>query len=115
MARESVAPIIHLNNLPGGTKTFELVVKFCYGWKVDLKAANVAPLYCVAHFLAMSGDLEQGNLMSKTEAFLRFSIHTSWKFKRRFGFSKAVKPFLHGPKSYCLEGLHRSKSTYFWQ
>ena len=41
--------------------------------------ANIAPLYCAAHFLEMSDDLEQGNLISKTEAFISFSIFSSWK------------------------------------
>ncbi|KAI4358076.1 hypothetical protein L6164_001979 [Bauhinia variegata] len=71
--------IIQIVDLPGGTKTFELVVKFCYGWKIDITATNVAPLYCAAHFLEMSEDLEQGNLISKTEAFLSFLMISSWK------------------------------------
>lgn len=70
---------IKIENLPGGTKAFELIVKFCYGWKIDITAANVAPLYCAAHFLEMSEDLEEGNLISKTEAFLSFLIFSSWK------------------------------------
>ncbi|KAL6146616.1 hypothetical protein ACLB2K_057294 [Fragaria x ananassa] len=70
---------IRLDNLPGGSKIFEFVVKFCYGWKVDLTASNVAPLYCAAHFLEMCDDFEEGNLMSKTEAFLSFLIFSSWK------------------------------------
>ncbi|KAK6911526.1 LOW QUALITY PROTEIN: NPH3 domain [Dillenia turbinata] len=45
---------IQIDVLPGGPEIFELVVKFCYGWKVDLTAANVAPLYCAAHFLEMN-------------------------------------------------------------
>lgn len=70
---------IQIDNLPGGAKTFELVVKFCYSWKVDLKATNIAQLYCAAHFLEMSDDLQQGNLISKTETFLSFLIFSSWK------------------------------------
>lgn len=79
--RESVGDslIIQLKNLPGGKKSFELVVKFCYGRKFDITAANIAPLYCAAHFLEMSEDLEQGNLISKTESFLTFLILSSWK------------------------------------
>ncbi|KAH7574542.1 hypothetical protein JRO89_XS03G0309500 [Xanthoceras sorbifolium] len=73
------SPKIHLENLPGGTETFELVVKFCYGWKVDVTATNIAALYSAAHFLEMSNDLEQGNLISKTEAFLNFVMFSSWK------------------------------------
>ncbi|KAF7817887.1 root phototropism protein 3-like [Senna tora] len=70
---------IQIENLPGGTKAFELVVKFCYGWKIEITASNVAPLYCAAHFLEMSDDLEKGNLISKTEAFLSFLMLSSWK------------------------------------
>ncbi|KAL2468598.1 BTB/POZ domain-containing protein DOT3 [Forsythia ovata] len=70
---------LQIDNLPGGAKYFELVLKFCYGWKVNLTAKNVAPLYCAAHFLEMSDDLEQGNLISVTEAFLSYIIVSSWK------------------------------------
>ncbi|KAM1742957.1 hypothetical protein ACFXTH_012784 [Malus domestica] len=48
------SPRIQLDNLPGGAKVFESVVKFCYGWTVDLTAANIALLYCAAHFLEMN-------------------------------------------------------------
>nr|XP_028953466.1 root phototropism protein 3-like isoform X2 [Malus domestica] len=71
------SPRIHLDNLPRGAKVFESVVKFCYGWKFDL--INIAPLYCAAHFLEMSDDFKQGNLISKTETFLSFLIFPSWK------------------------------------
>ncbi|XP_057425159.1 root phototropism protein 3-like isoform X2 [Lotus japonicus] len=70
---------IQLKNLPGGAKTFELVVKFCYGWKFDMTATNIAPLYCAAHFLEMSEDLVEGNLIFKAEPFLTFLIYSSWK------------------------------------
>ncbi|XAR49104.1 hypothetical protein NMG60_11032173 [Bertholletia excelsa] len=60
-------PDIRLNNFPGGTNTFELVVKFCYGWKIELTPSNTAPLYCAANFLEMGEDLEQGNLIAKTK------------------------------------------------
>ncbi|TQE09586.1 hypothetical protein C1H46_004805 [Malus baccata] len=63
------SPRIQLDNLPGGAKVFESVVKFCYGWTVDLTAANIALLYCAAHFLERSDDFEQGNLISKTRPF----------------------------------------------
>lgn len=70
---------VELNNLPGGAEIFELIVKFCYGWKVELTASNVAPLYCAAKFLEMVDDLEIGNLISRTETFLSFIIFSSWK------------------------------------
>ncbi|XP_054813183.1 root phototropism protein 3-like [Prosopis cineraria] len=79
--RESADNIlkIQVENLPGGAKTFELVVKFCYGWKIEIKASNVASLNCAAHFLEMSDDLEKGNLISKSDAFLSFLMLSSWK------------------------------------
>ncbi|KDP23531.1 hypothetical protein JCGZ_23364 [Jatropha curcas] len=70
---------IQIDNFPGGAEIFELAVKFCYGWKIELTAANIAPVYCAANFLEMSDDLEQGNLISKTEAFLSYILFTSWK------------------------------------
>lgn len=70
---------IEIDDFPGGPDIFLLVVKFCYGWKIDLTAANVAPAYCAAHFLEMTDDLQQGNLISKTETFLNYLFIVSWK------------------------------------
>ncbi|XP_030466906.1 root phototropism protein 3-like isoform X1 [Syzygium oleosum] len=70
---------INLDNVPGGAKTFELVVRFCYGLKLDFTASNIAPLYCAAHFLEMSVDYHESNLIPQTEAFLSFVIFSSWK------------------------------------
>ncbi|XP_010025174.2 root phototropism protein 3 [Eucalyptus grandis] len=70
---------INLDNVPGGVKTFELVVRFCYGLKLDLTASNIAPLYCAAHFLEMSNDYHESNLIPQTEAFLSYVMFSSWK------------------------------------
>ncbi|CAL5208569.1 unnamed protein product [Lathyrus oleraceus] len=70
---------IQIDSLPGGRKTFELIVKFCYGWKFDMTPSNIASLYCAANFLEMSEDIESENLISKTESFFSFLILTSWK------------------------------------
>lgn len=101
---------IQLNNLPGGPMAFELVMKFCYGWKVDLTAKNVAPLYCATHFLEMTDDLAQGNLTSKAEAFLSFVISSSWKdtfkvLKSCESISRCANQ-LHIPKR-CSEAIAR--------
>ncbi|CAJ1976159.1 unnamed protein product [Sphenostylis stenocarpa] len=71
--------IIQIKNLPGGKKSFESILKFCYGRKFDITASDIVPLYCAAHFLEMSEDLQEGNLISKTEAFLSLLILSSWK------------------------------------
>ncbi|KAK9690478.1 hypothetical protein RND81_09G130400 [Saponaria officinalis] len=39
----------------------------------------VSHLYCAANFLEMVDDLQNGNLVSKTESFLSFIIFSSWK------------------------------------
>ncbi|WCJ43181.1 Phototropic-responsive NPH3 family protein [Euphorbia peplus] len=76
---KSTTPTIELGNFPGGAEMFLLVVKFCYGWKVDLTAANIAPTYCAAHFLEMGDDLQHGNLITKAETFLAYLLFASWK------------------------------------
>ncbi|KAL3692071.1 hypothetical protein R1sor_005722 [Riccia sorocarpa] len=70
---------IKLDDMPGGPETFELAAKFCYGVSVELTAANVAALRCAAEYLEMTEDLEEGNLVAKTEAFLSFVVLASWK------------------------------------
>ncbi|CAI0551126.1 unnamed protein product [Linum tenue] len=74
-------PTILLHSLPGGAETFELILKFCYGWKIDLTPTNIAPIYSAANFLEMNNEMEQGNLISKTETFLTYLLllSSSWK------------------------------------
>ncbi|KAF8411467.1 hypothetical protein HHK36_004018 [Tetracentron sinense] len=70
---------LKLDNFPGGSETFEIILKFCYGHPVDLNPTNVAPLRCASEFLEMTEELEEGNLVSKTEAFLTFVVLSSWR------------------------------------
>ncbi|CAO2815791.1 unnamed protein product [Amaranthus hypochondriacus] len=70
---------IHLNDLPGGPDSFELAAKFCYGIAVDLTASNISGLRCAAEYLEMTEDLEEGNLIFKTEAFLSYVVLSSWR------------------------------------
>ncbi|XP_031273821.1 root phototropism protein 3 [Pistacia vera] len=70
---------IALDDLPGGPEPFELAAKFCYGIAVDLTAANISGLRCAAEYLEMTEDLEEGNLIFKTEAFLSYVVLSSWR------------------------------------
>jgi hypothetical protein len=70
---------IALDELPGGPDAFELAAKFCYGIAVDLSAANISGLRCAAEYLEMTEDLEEGNLIFKTEAFLSYVVLSSWR------------------------------------
>lgn len=70
---------LKLENFPGGSETFEIILKFCYGLPVDLSPNNIALLRCASEFLEMTEELEAGNLISKTEAFLTLVVLSSWK------------------------------------
>ncbi|KVH84374.1 BTB/POZ domain-containing protein DOT3 [Cynara cardunculus var. scolymus] len=70
---------LKLQNFPGGAETFETVLKFCYGFPVSLTTKNAAPLRCAAEFLDMTEEVEDGNLISKTESFLTLVVFSSWK------------------------------------
>lgn len=77
-SREDVHKI-SMDDLPGGPEAFELAAKFCYGIAVDLTAANISGLRCAAEYLEMTEDLEEGNLIFKTEAFLSYVVLSSWR------------------------------------
>ncbi|XP_030974459.1 BTB/POZ domain-containing protein DOT3 isoform X3 [Quercus lobata] len=70
---------INLENFPGGSETFEIILKFCYGLPLDLNPNNIASIRCASEFLEMTEEFEDGNLISKTEAFLTFVVLCSWK------------------------------------
>lgn len=70
---------IVLDDLPGGPDAFELAAKFCYGIAVDLTASNISGLRCASEYLEMTEDLEEGNLIFKTEAFLSYVVLSSWR------------------------------------
>ncbi|CAI9760693.1 unnamed protein product [Fraxinus pennsylvanica] len=59
---------LQLDRLPGGTKAFELVAKFCYGVKIELTSMNVVSLRCAAEYLQMNEEYGEGNLITQTEA-----------------------------------------------
>ncbi|PKU70190.1 BTB/POZ domain-containing protein At1g30440 [Dendrobium catenatum] len=70
---------IKLPDIPGDSKSFELVAKFCYGVKLELTASNVVSLRCAAEFLQMTEEVAEGNLISQTETFINQVVLLSWK------------------------------------
>ncbi|KAL8143280.1 hypothetical protein V2J09_016312 [Rumex salicifolius] len=70
---------IKLDKFPGGPKIFEVVLRYCYSLPIDLSSHNVAPLRCASEYLEMTEEFEDGNLISKTEAFLMFIVLASWR------------------------------------
>ncbi|XP_019437540.1 PREDICTED: BTB/POZ domain-containing protein At1g30440-like [Lupinus angustifolius] len=71
--------VIHLLNIPGGAKTFELVIKFCYGVKLELTASNVVYIWCAAEHLEMTEEHGEGNLISQAKTFFSEVVLRSWK------------------------------------
>ncbi|KAI4327526.1 hypothetical protein L6164_019975 [Bauhinia variegata] len=70
---------ITFTDFPGGSETFEMAAKFCYGVKIDLSPSNVASLRCAGEFLEMTEEYSEDNLISKTERFLSQSVLKSIK------------------------------------
>lgn len=70
---------IKLDDFPGGSKAFEIVIKFCYGLSIGLTTNNIAALRCASEYLEMTEAFEDGNLISKTEAFFTFMVLSSWR------------------------------------
>nr|DAD37241.1 TPA_asm: hypothetical protein HUJ06_007882 [Nelumbo nucifera] len=71
--------VINLPDIPGGTKTFELVAKFCYGVKLELTASNIVYLRCAAEHLEMTEEYGEGNLIAQAEVFLNQVVLRNWK------------------------------------
>lgn len=71
---ESKDTNLNLPTVPGGSESFELAAKFCYGVGVQFNSSNIAALRCVAHYLEMTEELSEKNLEARTEAYLKDSI-----------------------------------------
>ncbi|KAH8503472.1 hypothetical protein Peur_067212 [Populus x canadensis] len=76
---EEILCQISLLDFPGGSETFEMAAKFCYGVKVDLNSSIIAPLRCAGEFLEMTEEYSEDNLISKTERFFSHSVLKSLK------------------------------------
>ncbi|WZZ81332.1 hypothetical protein YC2023_101904 [Brassica napus] len=71
---DGYTPHIRLENFPGGPEIFEMVVKVCYGVKVNLSASTAVLLRCAAEELEMTEEYSPDNLILKTENFLSHSV-----------------------------------------
>ncbi|XP_020177426.1 phototropic-responsive NPH3 family protein NPY1 [Aegilops tauschii subsp. strangulata] len=78
-ATEKGTDDVHIDDLPGGAKGFEICAKFCYGMVVTLSPHNVVAARCAAEYLGMTEDMDKGNLIFKIEVFINSSILRSWK------------------------------------
>ncbi|XP_027367631.1 BTB/POZ domain-containing protein At5g03250-like [Abrus precatorius] len=104
---EGSSCVLQLDDVPGGDKTFELVTKFCYGVKIEVTASNVVSLRCAAEYLQMNENYGEGNLISRTEAFLN-EVFSNWLDSiKALQTCEEVKPYaeeLH-IVSRCIDSL----------
>ncbi|WJX13728.1 hypothetical protein P8452_04086 [Trifolium repens] len=70
-SRDSKVSRISLPSVPGGAEAFELAAKFCYGINIEITISNVAMLRCIAHFLEMTEDFAEKNLLTRAESYLK--------------------------------------------
>ncbi|KAJ7527594.1 hypothetical protein O6H91_16G069300 [Diphasiastrum complanatum] len=61
---------LDLSDIPGGAEAFELAAKFCYNVAFEMTTSNVAPLCCAAHYLEMTEEYSERNLISHCEKCL---------------------------------------------
>ncbi|XP_050213172.1 BTB/POZ domain-containing protein At3g44820 [Mercurialis annua] len=68
-----------LEEFPGGPDSFLIVVKFCYGMRLELTPRNIVNVFCAADYLEMTDEYGEANLLSKSESFLHKNILRNWK------------------------------------
>ncbi|XP_024995575.1 BTB/POZ domain-containing protein At1g67900-like [Cynara cardunculus var. scolymus] len=78
-SESSQLQFIQLPDFPGGSETFELCAKFCYGITITIGAYNIVSARCAANYLQMTEDFEKGNLVHKLEVFFNSCILNGWK------------------------------------
>ncbi|KAK1398902.1 BTB/POZ domain-containing protein-like [Heracleum sosnowskyi] len=70
-AKDAKVCRINVTGVPGGAEAFELAAKFCYGVNIDITLSNIAMLRCAAHFLEMTEEFSDKNLIPRTEGYLK--------------------------------------------
>ncbi|KAG6436123.1 hypothetical protein SASPL_101007 [Salvia splendens] len=63
----------------GGADTFFIVVKFCYGGRLEFTPKNIVILYCAADYLSMTDVYDEENLLSKSKSYFHKHILKDWK------------------------------------
>ncbi|XP_031252847.1 BTB/POZ domain-containing protein At3g44820-like [Pistacia vera] len=71
--------VTKLDEFPGGPSSFLIAAKFCYGIRVEMSPRNIVMVYCAAHYLEMTNEYGEGNLVSKSESFFHKNVLRNWK------------------------------------
>uniref|UniRef100_A0A1J3K6J0 BTB/POZ domain-containing protein n=1 Tax=Noccaea caerulescens TaxID=107243 RepID=A0A1J3K6J0_NOCCA len=67
---DSEPTVIKISDIPGGSDSFELAAKFCYGINFDMSTDNIAMLRCAAEYLEMTEEHSVENLVVRAETYL---------------------------------------------
>ncbi|CAI8607194.1 unnamed protein product [Vicia faba] len=73
-SRDSKVSRISFPSVPGGAEAFELAAKFCYGINIEFTLSNVSMLRCIAHFLEMTEEFAEKNLLTRAESYLKETV-----------------------------------------
>ncbi|KAJ0810135.1 putative BTB/POZ domain, NPH3 domain, NPH3/RPT2-like family protein [Helianthus annuus] len=67
-----------LCDIPTTPPIFEIMVKFCYGFKVNFTPENVIPIACLACYLGMTDSHSPHNLLNQSLYFFEHKVITGW-------------------------------------
>lgn len=68
-----------LEDFPGGSGTFLIAAKFCYGHRVEFTPRNIVTVYTAADYLEMTDEYDEDNLVSQSESFFHKNVLQNWK------------------------------------
>ncbi|KAG2300287.1 hypothetical protein Bca52824_036759 [Brassica carinata] len=67
-----------LRDIEADPETFELVARFCYGYKVKFTSDNIVSVLCIAYYLGMNEEHSTDNLLEKASGFLETRVLPCW-------------------------------------
>ncbi|KAK1415963.1 hypothetical protein QVD17_31751 [Tagetes erecta] len=67
-----------LSDIPTSPETFEIMARFCYGFKINFTPENVIPVSCLACYLGMTETHSRHNLLNQALSFFEHEVITGW-------------------------------------
>ncbi|KFK25981.1 hypothetical protein AALP_AA8G187700 [Arabis alpina] len=67
-----------LKDLEADPESFELVARFCYGYKFKFSSDNIVTVLCIAYYLEMNEQHSSNNLLGKASEFLEQRVLPVW-------------------------------------
>ncbi|PWA98062.1 phototropic-responsive NPH3 family protein [Artemisia annua] len=67
-----------INDIPTTPQIFEIMARFCYGFKINFTPENVIPVSCLACYLGMTDSHSPNNLLNRALSFFEHEVVTGW-------------------------------------